>query len=198
MSVFFTNKLKTFLVGVVAVLMALPMYAGNNDRAGSSGASQLLLMPWARTGALAGSNLANVKGMEAMSYNVAGMAFTEGIDIGFGSILYGGTNSGTTVNSLNMAFRLGESSSTLGLNVMQVGYGKIETTTVELPEGGAGSFAPNFISIGLSYAKEFSNSIYGGFTIKLLNESVANVNATGFAFDAGIKQMFLCVSPSDS
>ena len=38
----------------------------------------------------------------------------------------------------------------------------------------------------MSYAKEFSNSIYGGFTIKLLNESVANVNATGFAFDAGI------------
>lgn len=186
MTIIFTSKMKKLIVGILAIIITIPVWAGNNDRAGSAGASQLLILPWARTGALAGSNLANVKGMEAMSFNVAGLATTEGIEIGLGSILYMGTNSGITVNSLGMAFRMGESSSTLGLSVMQASYGNIEITTTDLPEGGAGVFSPNFLNIGLSYAKEFSNSIYGGITVKLITESISNATSTGFAFDAGI------------
>ena len=185
MRIFFTPKMRKLIVGTLVVFITVPLFAGNNDRSGSAAAPQLLILNWARTGSLAGSNLANVKGMEAMSYNVAGMAFTEKTEIGFGSILYMG-NSGITVNSLGMAFRLGESSSSIGLNVMQMSYGKIEITTTELPEGGAGVFAPNFLCIGLSYAKEFSNSIYGGITVKLISESISNVSASNMAFDAGI------------
>lgn len=185
MSIFFTSRLKKLIVGAFAILLSVPVFAGNNDRAGSAGASEMLILPWARTGALSGSNLANIRGMEAMSYNVAGLAFTDGVEVALGSILYMG-NSGITVNSLGLAFHLGESSNTIGLSVTQVGYGKIEITTVELPEGGSGTFAPSSLNIGLSYAKEFSNSIYGGLTIRLINESIANASATGFAFDAGI------------
>ena len=185
MSIFFTPKMKKLIVGVFVLLVTGPLWAGNNNRAGSAGAPQLLILPWARTGALAGSNLANVQGMEAMSFNVAGLAFTEGIEVGLGSILYMG-NSGIFVNSLGLAIRMGESSSTLGLSVTQVGYGDIEITTTELPEGGAGMFSPSFLNIGLSYAKEFSNSIYGGITLKLVSESIANASASAIAFDAGI------------
>ena len=186
MSIFFTPKMKKLIVGVLVMLVTGPLWAGNNNRAGSAGVPQLLILPWARTGALAGSNLANVKGMEAMTFNVAGLAFTDGIEIGLGSVLYMGTSSGIYVNSLGLAMRLGESSSTLGLSVTQVGYGDIEITTTELPEGGAGAFSPNFLSLGLSYAKEFSNSIYGGITLKLVSQSIANVSASAIAFDAGI------------
>jgi hypothetical protein len=185
MSIFFTPKMKKLIVGVFVLLVTGPLWAGNNNRAGSAGAPQLLILPWARTGALAGSNLANVQGMEAMSFNVAGLAFTEGIEVGLGSILYMG-NSGIFVNSLGLGIRMGESSSTLGLSVTQVGYGDIEITTTELPEGGAGVFSPSFLNIGLSYAKEFSNSIYGGITLKLVSESIANASASAIAFDAGI------------
>ena len=185
MSIFFTPKMKKLIVGVFVLLVTGPLWAGNNNRAGSAGAPQLLILPWARTGALAGSNLANVQGMEAMSYNVAGLAFTEGIEVGLGNILYMG-NSGIFVNSLGLGIRMGESSSTLGLSVTQVGYGDIEITTTELPEGGAGTFSPSFLNIGLSYAKEFSNSIYGGITLKLVSESIANASASAIAFDAGI------------
>lgn len=185
MRIISTLKLRKLIVGVLAILMAGPLWAGNNDRVGSAGSPQLLILNWARTGSLAGSNLANVRGMEAMSFNVAGLAFTEGVDIGLGSILYMGS-SGINVNSLGLAFRLGESSSTIGLNVIQVGYGNIEITTTELPEGGAGVFSPNFLSLGLSFAKEFSNSIYGGITLKLVSESISNVVSSVIAFDAGI------------
>jgi hypothetical protein len=194
MSIFFTSQMKKLIVGLLVVLISFPAWAGNNDRAGSAGATQLLILPWARTGALSGSNLASVSGMEAMSSNIAGLAYTEGIEIGLGNILYMG-NSGILVNSLGIAIRMGESSSTLGLNVMQVGYGDINVTTVEMPEGGLGVFAPNYLNIGLSYAKEFSNSIYGGITLKLISESISNVSATGFAFDAGINYV---TGPNDN
>ena len=94
MSIFFTPKMKKLIVGVLVMLMTGPLWAGNNDRAGSAGVPELLILPWARTGALAGSNLPNVKGMEAMTFNVAGLAFTDGIEIGLGSVLYMGTSSG--------------------------------------------------------------------------------------------------------
>ena len=88
MSIFFTSRLKKLIVGALAIILSVPVYAGNNDRAGSAGAPQMLILPWARTGAMAGSNLASVRGMEAMSYNVAGLAFTKGVEVGLGSILY--------------------------------------------------------------------------------------------------------------
>jgi len=194
MIIFFTSQMKKLIVGLLLILISLPVWAGNNDRAGSAGATQLLILPWARTGGLSGSNLSSVSGMEAMSFNVAGLAYTEGIEVGLGNILYMG-NSGILVNSLGIAIRMGESSSTLGLSVMQVGYGDINVTTVEMPEGGLGVFSPNYLNIGLSYAKEFSNSIYGGITMKLISESISNVSATGFAFDAGINYV---TGPNDN
>ena len=185
MSIFSTAKIKNLIVGALAFLLVSPLTAGNNDRAGSAGSTQLLMLPWARTGGWAGSNLADVSGMEAMAFNVAGLAFTEGIDIGYGNVQYMG-NSGISVNTMGLAFRLGESSSTIGVNVFFVNYGDIDITTGDFPEGGVGQFSPNFLTIGLSYAKAFSNSIYGGFTVKLISEKTASVGATGFAIDAGI------------
>jgi len=186
MNIFSTSRIKVILTGLLVFLLINPLSAGNNDRAGSAGAGTLLLLPWSRTASLSGSNLSSVSGMEAMAFNVAGMGLTKGIDIGWGEILYMGTNSGITVNTFAAAFRMGESSSTLGFNITFVSFGDIEITTGDNPEGGIGQFSPNTLNIGLSYAKEFSNSIYGGFTLKVVNESSANVSATAVAFDAGI------------
>ena len=185
MNIFSTAKIKKLLVGVLAIILVSPLTAGNNDRSGSAGSTQLLMLPWARTGGWSGSNLASVTGMEAMAFNVAGLAFTEGIDIGYGNIQYMG-NADISVNTLGLGFRLGESSSTIGVEVFFVDYGDIDVTTGDFPEGGIGQFSPNFLTIGLSYAKVFSNSIYGGVSVKLINESTANVGATGFVFNAGI------------
>ncbi len=47
-------------------------------------------------------------------------------------------------------------------------FGDIDITTEDLPEGGIGTFSPKLTTINLGYAKEFSNSIYGGLVPKLL------------------------------
>ncbi|UPT67062.1 MAG: hypothetical protein M0D57_22075 [Sphingobacteriales bacterium JAD_PAG50586_3] len=68
------QKLSMLVVGLATTTV---MFAGNGDRAGQAGASQLLINPWARTSGWAGANTASVRGLEAMNFNVAGTAFTK-------------------------------------------------------------------------------------------------------------------------
>ena len=70
---------------------------------------------------------------------------------------------------------------------MSMDFGDIPITTAESPEGGLGTFSPQFMNIGLSYAKGFSDNIYGGITLKVITEKISNVNARGIALDAGIQ-----------
>ena len=70
---------------------------------------------------------------------------------------------------------------------MNMNFGDIEITTVDLPDGGIGTYSPRFMNISLAYSQIFSNSIYGGLTIKMISEQISNVGANGIALDAGIQ-----------
>lgn len=177
--------MKKLLVIVVSTLSALAVNAGNPDRAGSAGAGHLLINPWARSAGLGGSAMASVKGAEACFLNVAGLAFTPKTDLVFTNSQYL-VGSGIRINSFGLGQKIGESS-VLGLSVMNMNFGDIPITETNLPEGGIGTFSPNYTNIGLSYAKAFSNSIYGGLTVRLVSEAIYNVKAQGVSFDAGIR-----------
>ncbi|MGB3075328.1 MAG: PorV/PorQ family protein, partial [Chitinophagales bacterium] len=71
--------------------------------------------------------------------------------------------------------------------IMTIDFGDIPITTTASPEGGLGTFSPQFFNGALAYSKVFSNSIYGGFAVRVISESLADVNAIGVAFDAGIQ-----------
>jgi hypothetical protein len=179
------NKIIYSFLAVSFLATSTNVNAGNEDRAGQAGATELLINPWARSSGWGGINIANVRGLESQFNNVAGLAFTKKTDIGF---TYTDWMSGAdvSINSFGIAQKLGETG-VLGLGIMSVGFGDIQITTNDLPEGGIGEFKPQFINIGLSYAKSFSNSIYGGMTVRLISQSSSDVKATGVAFDAGIQ-----------
>ena len=67
------KKINTFLLSTaaLAVCFALPIasQAGNPDRAGSAGAGQLLVNPWAQSNGLAGTNMATAFGLESIFLN---------------------------------------------------------------------------------------------------------------------------------
>jgi len=167
------------------MLGSFSVTAGNPDRAGSAGAGQLLINPWARTSGLANVSMASIKGIESTFLNVAGLASTQKTELIFTNSQYlVGTD--IQLNSLGFSQRVGESS-VIGLSVTSMSFGDIPITTAALPDGGIGNFSPTYSNIGLSFAKEFSNSIYGGLTVRVLSESISNVRSQGIAFDAGIK-----------
>ena len=182
--------------GLLALMM-LPFQegiAGNVQRSGQAGASELLINPWARTSGWASANIAGVRGLEGMYSNVAGLAFTENTELIFtqtswlqyGSQMFNANDAVSSINTFGFTQKVSESG-VLGFSVTSMDVGDIEVTTVDLPEGGIGTFSPKYMNIGLSYAKVFSNSIYGGATVKMISEQISNISANGLAIDAGIQ-----------
>lgn len=160
-------------------------YIGNVQRGGSAGASQLLINPWAQSSGMASANVASVEGLESIFLNIAGLGHTTSTELIFTHTDWlSGT--GIAINSFGLAQKVGEAG-VMGIGVSNMTFGDIERTTEELPEGGIGTFSPNFATIILAYAREFSNSIYGGMTAKIVNESIHDISASGFALDAGIQ-----------
>jgi hypothetical protein len=184
------NNMKNLLVSILMVTLALPVnrvMAGNEDRAGESGAGELLIMPFARSSGWGMSNTSCVKGLEGMYLNVAGTAFTKSTEVVFARTEWL-KGSGISVNAFGFSQKVGETG-VLSLGVMTMSFGDILITTTDLPEGGIGTFSPSFMNIGLSYAKAFSNSIYGGIAVKIISESIADNRAQGVALDAGIQYL---------
>ncbi len=169
---------------VLALLLATPVLAGNPDRAGSAGASQLLINPWARSAGWGLANSSTLRGVEGMFGNIAGLARVKKTEVLFTSTRWL-EGSGVKISSGGLGQKLGEAG-VLGISFTSISYGDIAVTTVNQPAGGIGTFRPTSGNFALAYAKEFSNSIYGGILVRVASEAISNVRASGFCFDAGI------------
>ncbi|MBL0127093.1 MAG: PorV/PorQ family protein [Flavobacteriales bacterium] len=166
-----------------AVLFSSLAFAGNPDRAGSAGATQLLLNPWARSSGWGLANTASVRGVEAMFGNVAGLSLVNKTEVLFSNTRIPAAD--MSVNSVGFAQKLG-ASGVLGVTATTMSFGELEVTTIDNPEGGRGGFKPSLANIGIAYSKAFSNSIFGGILIRVVSESTSNVRTQGICFDAGI------------
>lgn len=178
---------KYVAVAIIGGFLAtsLSVNAGNPERAGQAGATQLLINPYARSAGWASVNSSRARGLEAQYTNVAGLAYTKKTELMFmRSAWLVGT--GININAFGVSQRIGETG-TIGLGVVSINAGKIERTTEEQPEGGLGTFSPRFTNIALSYAKVFSDNIYGGATVRIVSEGIDNMKAQGVAIDAGVQ-----------
>ncbi len=178
------NMTRTLTLLTISAVLGAPAYAGNPDRAGQAGGSQLLINPWARSSGWGLANTAALRGVEGMFGNVAGLAHTNKTEILFTNTRWL-EGAGVSVNSIGLGQKMGESG-VLGISATVMSFGDLPVTTDAQPEGGLGTYRPTMSNIGLAYAKTFSNSIYGGLLVRVASESIANVRATGVCFDAGI------------
>lgn len=179
---------KIKLVSLALAMLSIPsgvVKAGNPDRIGQAGATELLINPWARSSGWGGANSGSAQGLEAQFLNVAGTAFTKKTEVLFSHTNYL-QGSGITLNAFGITQKMGESG-VLGLSIMSMAFGDVDITTVDQPEPSLGTYSPQYINLGISYAKAFSNSIYGGLTLRIIDESISNVSAGGLAVDAGIQ-----------
>jgi hypothetical protein len=175
------------IIGLLTVVMVITSasYAGNKTRIGQAGADELLINPWAGISGWGGANIGSVTGVEALYLNVAGSAHVNRTELGYANTDWlVGTD--ISINSLGLVQKVGDSGA-LGVYLMSMNLGDIEVTTVDNPEGGIGTFSPRYSTIGISFAKEFSNSIYGGAIVKVVSGGIADLKAAGVAIDAGIQ-----------
>jgi hypothetical protein len=159
--------------------------AGNPGRSGQAGASELLIDPWAGSTGFADANSACVSGIEAQFLNVAGTATLNRTEVILASDDYL-AGSGIHISTAGLSQPVGTSGA-FGISIMSMNMGNINITSFDYPDGGIGYFTPQIINIGASYARNFSDKIYGGVNVKLISEAISSVHAFGAAIDAGIQ-----------
>ena len=70
---------------------------------------------------------------------------------------------------------------------MSMGFGDITITDYNNPEGGIGTYKPQFLNFELGFAKEFSNSVRAGIGATFVSEQLTSIHATGACFEAGVQ-----------
>ena len=194
---------KTFMICTLIGLfcaMSVNLYAGNRDRSGQAGAQHLLIDPWARSTGWGTAGVAEIRGLEAMYSNIGGMAFVNKTELAFSHTRYlVGSGAGIGISSFALAQHLRSTNKetgqvkdfgVLGVSFFTMGFGNIEVTSEELPEGNQGTFSPKLSYLCLHYAKSFNDFIHGGVSLKVVTETGADdAKATGFAIDAGVQYL---------
>ena len=183
-----TTRAACLGAALAALAAFTPARAGNVDRIGQAGATELLLNPWARSSGWAGLNSASIYGIESERINIAGLAYRKGAATNELSFNYTNWLQGSGVNLTSFGYaRALAGEAVLGISFMSVGFGEIPVTTYLQPESGAGTYRPTFFNLGISYAKKFTDNIYGGVLLRLVSQSIPDASAQGIAFDAGIQ-----------
>lgn len=187
------NITKTIVICILIGLFSanFSSFAGNRDRSGQAGAQHLLIDPWARTNGWGTAGVAEVRGLESIYSNVAGISFINKIEAAATRTQYlSGSGAGISINAFGIVTNLknkGKNLGTLGISVFNMGFGDIPVTTVDQPDGTSAIFSPRLNYIGLYYAYRFNQYIRGGVGIKIVNESISDLVSTGIAIDAGVQ-----------
>lgn len=154
-----------------------------DDRAGTQAAEYLILPLSARSASLGQAvtgGLGDMSGIEALQANPAALMANPGTNAQFSRMEYGAD---IGVNYFGIAQRFGNNN--LGLTVAFWDFGDIQETTWSLPEGDL-TYSPTNVIVGLSLARDFTDRIAAGFTVKGMTETIADMSASGVAFDAGM------------
>lgn len=179
------NRKFYYILLLIIVLIVPELKAGNPDRQGEAGASELLMNPWARSSGMHSIGTSFVSGLESMRINVAGLGRIKGGEVSYSNArLFEG--SGMGMNALGFGIRVKESS-VIGLTFTALDFGDIPVTTVNLPEGTGGFLNPSFFNLALGYAYTYQNKISVGILFRGISESIQDVSSFGFGIDAGVQ-----------
>jgi opacity protein-like surface antigen len=161
-------------------------YAGDTSRKGTNGAEELLIPVGAQSIATGGAFLSNVSGLEAIYYNPAGLSQGKGTEAMFSFMTY--------LADIKVSyFAIGSSLGDLGsvaLSVKTLNFGNIPVTTDDAPDGNGSTYSPGYLTAGVTYAKVITDRVCVGVNAKVINETIADVSATGFALDFGVQYKF--------
>lgn len=156
----------------------------NTNRAGTNGAAELLVPLTARYSALGGATtsvLSEMNGLEALYANPAGLTNNRGTSALFSRLDY---VADIGVNYFGVAQRIGDNN--LALTIAAWDMGTLYRQTEINPEKTEATFRVTFINVGLTYARILTDRISAGATVKIVNETIDDLTATGVVFDAGM------------
>jgi len=174
---------KIIILLLVASYMTL--FAGDGSRKGTAGAEQLLIPVGARSIATSSAFVSNVTGLEALFYNPGGLDRMNGTEAMFNYMNY--------IADINLSyFAIGThlDIGSFALSFKTLDFGDIPITTFDNPDGTGATYSPAFYVLGLAYSKSLTDRVSAGVNFSLINETILNTSAVGFAIDFGVQYKF--------
>jgi hypothetical protein len=180
-------KILTFSTLLLVLLVfSASVEAGSGLRKGTAGATELLIPVGSRGTALGGAFTSGISGVEALYWNPAGVAASEmNTEVMFTHLNY---IADIDVEYAAVTSRLGDFGF-IGASFKTIGFGDIQQTTVENPDGTGTTFSPNYITMGLTYSRTMTDRILFGMTTKLVSEKIMRESAMGVGFDFGLQYL---------
>ncbi|MFI5253535.1 MAG: PorV/PorQ family protein [Bacteroidota bacterium] len=176
--------MRIIVPGILICLLPMALMAGRGDKAGTAGASELLIPIGARGIALNGSALAMSDGLESIYWNPAGIARSPySADFMFSHMAY---FADIGVDYLGMSTNLGDFGR-LGFSIKSLSFGKIAITTEDAPDGTGEYATPAYYVIGGTIARLITDHIAFGVNGNYIIENMEKVSATDYAFTIGIQ-----------
>jgi hypothetical protein len=177
--------LKIFAAVVILTLAVNISISGPRDKFGTSAAPELLIPVGSIGTALSGSNISSIQGIDAMYWNPAGLSV---LNSSRGEALFSHMNyfADMRVEYFSAGVNLG-SLGTIGVGLKSLVIGDIEETSEIQPEGTGVVYSPTYLVANVSYARRMTDRIRFGTNVKIISENVADVSATGWAFDFGLQ-----------
>lgn len=173
------------LAAVLLGLAAPGVRAQGTDRIGTAAMEELMVPVTPRTVALGASvtgGLATMSGVEALQSNPAAVMLNPSTNAMFSRMNY---VADVGVNYFGIAQRFG--SNNIGLTVTAWDYGDIPLQTETDPEiTPTNTWSANTLVVGLTYARQFTDRIAAGVTVKGLSRTIHDVSSQGLALDAGM------------
>ncbi len=158
--------------------------AGNTDRTGTAGASELFIPVGARGIAMGAASNEFLNGVEALYYNPAGLSrMSHGVEGLFSHMSY---IADVNVDYGAVGISAGDFGS-LGFSLKSIAFGDIPVTTEEFPDGTGQTYSPTFLNIGATYSNRLTDRISVGATATVISEKIMSTSATGIAFSVGVE-----------
>ena len=179
------NIVKRFLVITAILLLGInSAFAGGGTRNGTGGATELLIPVGASSIAMSGANISTISGIDALYWNPAGAAYMTNSATALFSHMNYIADIGIEYGAISANF---SGFGIVSLNLKSLSIGAIPITTNEQPDGTGQTYTPQFLVAGASYSRELTDRIAIGLTFNYISETISQVSATGFAFNAGLQ-----------
>ena len=181
-----TNLLTaSVLVAALFGLCVTDAHAQGDDRSGTAAMEELLVPITPRTVALGStltSGMSNMSGVEAVQSNPAALMVNTSTNAMFSRTEY---VADIGINYFGVAQRFGNNN--IALTLSSWDYGDIPRQTVDAPEIDPSlTYDASVVVLGATFARQFTDRIAAGVTMKGLSRRIDDVSSNGVAFDAGM------------
>lgn len=168
---------------ILLITISFQVFAGGENRAGTSAAPELLIPIGARYLSMGGAPIGDATGIESIFWNPAGLDR----DPRSASAFFSNRRfiADIAINAFAVSGKFGFG--TLALSLRAYNIGDINVTTEDAPDGTGAIFTPTYFTAGLTFSRQLADRVAVGVNANLISESFGRVNATGIGFDIGVQ-----------